>query len=143
MVLHPSFPVIEGRYQMTLAWTVTLPRPFNQRFERGSLVIWRPGFTLWTNVWGNNLLESQRQRLEWLRSETALEAWDIAIETDSKITRYAYRLTEIEDNRAVHALYAYAIGTSGHVQMGIYFDNEDDIKVAKQIWMSLDETQSR
>lgn len=43
-MLHPEFPVVVGRYQMTPDWAVTLPRPFNRRTEDGSLVFWRPGF---------------------------------------------------------------------------------------------------
>jgi hypothetical protein len=57
-MLHPEFPVIEGRYQMTPDWAVTLPQPFNQRFEDDSLVFWRPGITVWTIVWGNDKNES-------------------------------------------------------------------------------------
>ena len=52
--LHPDFPVAEDNYQMTDEWSLTLPLPFNRRFEEGSLVIWRPRLTFWINVWGND-----------------------------------------------------------------------------------------
>ena len=37
--LHPKFPVVEGNYQMTKEWSVTLPGKFSRRIEEGSLVL--------------------------------------------------------------------------------------------------------
>lgn len=62
--LHPGFPVVQDTYQMTKEWSVTLPGRFNRRIEDGSLVLWRPGFTIWTSVWGNDKKESAEKRLK-------------------------------------------------------------------------------
>jgi hypothetical protein len=64
-MLHPDFPVVEGRYQITSDWAVTLPQQFNRRIEEDSMVCWRPSVTVWTVVWNNNNNESQQERLEW------------------------------------------------------------------------------
>ena len=141
-MLRPDFPVVEGRYQMTKDWAVTLPGQFNQRIEDGALVLWRPGITAWTIIWNNNKAESQEERLDWLRRDTSPEAFDSKVETDGDITRYAYRLTEQREGANVQGLYAFAIGVDGHVQMAIYFDDERDLETAREMWRSLDETRA-
>ena len=139
-MLHPEFPVVQGRYQMTSDWAVTLPQQFNRRVEDGSLVFWRSGITVWVIVWGNDKEESQEERLEWLRGDTSPDAFDDESATNGDITRYSYRLTERRDEGVVHALYAFAIGVDGHVQMAIYCDDESDLETARAIYLSLDET---
>jgi hypothetical protein len=139
-MLHPEFPVVEGRYQMTPDWAVTLPRQFNRRIEDGSLVFWRSGITTWTVVWNNDKSESQYERLEWLRGDTSSDAFEAESVTEGDVTRYSYRLTEDRDDGVVHALYGFAIGVDGHVQMAIYLDDEADLETAREICRSLDET---
>jgi len=139
-MVHPEFPVVEGRYQMTSDWAVTLPRRFNRRIEDGSMVFWCPGITAWTVVWNNNNGESQQERLKWLRADTSPDAFDVQSLTHGEVTQYSYRLTERRAEALVHALYGFAIGVSGHVQMAIYFDDEADLETARAICRSLDET---
>jgi len=139
-MLHPKFPVVEGRYQMTRDWAVTLPQAFNRRVEDGSLVFWRPGITAWTIAWNNDKRETQQERLEWLRRDASPDAFDVQTITDGDVTRYSYRLTERRDASVVHAFYCFAIGVAGHIQMAIYLDNEKDLETARQIWRNLDET---
>ena len=138
-MLHPDFPVVEGRYQMTSDWAVTLPVAFNRRFEDDSLVFWRPGITAWTIVWQNNAGETQQERLEWLRSESSPAAFDIESITDGNVIRYSYQLTEGEHKKIVNALYCYVIGANGHVQMAVYFDNPSDLVTARAIVTSIEE----
>jgi hypothetical protein len=104
------------------------------------LVFWRPGITVWTIVWGNDKSETEQERLEWLRGDTSPDAFDAEAVTDGDVTRYSYRLTEPRNGGVVHALYAFAIGAAGHVQMAIYFDDEADLAIGREIAGSLDET---
>jgi hypothetical protein len=138
-MLNPDFPVVAGRYQMTREWSVTLPGRFNRRIEDGSLVLWRPGLTVWILVWGNNHAESVQARLNGLRERRSPQAFDEEVLNDGGLTRYAYRLSEQRDDGLVSALYAFAIGSGGHVQAAIYFDDKTELDVAKQIWRSFDE----
>lgn len=126
---------------MTADWAVTLSQPFNRRTEDGSQVFWRPGITVWTVVWNNDKAQSQQERLEWLRGETSPDAFDAQSITDGDVIRYSYRLTERREEGVVHALYGFAIGVNGHVQIAIYFDDETDLETARAICESLDETE--
>jgi hypothetical protein len=141
-MVHPKFPVVEGRYRLSSDWALSLPEQFNRRVEDGSLVLWRPGITAWTVVWNNNKGESQQECLEWLRGDTSLDAFDAQFFADGDLIRYSYRLTERRDQEIVHALYGFAIGVDSHVQMAIYFDDEADLEMATAIWRSLDETEA-
>jgi len=136
--LDSNFPVVVGRYEMTREWTVTLPGRFSRRIEDGSLVLWRPGLTVWVVVWGNDHAETRQSRLEWLRGRKSPKAFDEEVLDEIGVTRYAYRLTEDRDEGVVHALYAYAVGENGHVQAAIYFDDVAELGVAKQIWRSFE-----
>jgi hypothetical protein len=138
--LHSEFPVVEARYQMTKDWSVDLPTRFNRRFEESDLVIWKPGFTIWTTVWNNDKSESPDERLAWIRDDSSPDAFDAVTETSSGLLRYSYRLKEESDDDRLPAFFCYAIGKDGHVQMAIYFDSPDGLDTAQAIWRSLTET---
>jgi hypothetical protein len=40
-----------------------LPEQFARRIEDGSLVLWRPGLTVWLVAWNNDHAETQAKRL--------------------------------------------------------------------------------
>lgn len=56
--LHPDYPVVSGDYQLTETWSVSLPLKFNRRIEDGSLILWRPGLTIYFTAWNNDHQES-------------------------------------------------------------------------------------
>ena len=124
---------------MTKEWSVDLPSKFNRRFEESDLVIWKPGFTIWTTVWNKDKSESPEERLSWIKETSSPDAFDSVIETSNGILRYAYRLKEDSDDNRLPAFYCYAIGEEGHVQMAIYFDSPEDLADAQAIWRSLTE----
>ena len=138
-MLHPDFPVVEGRYQMTKEWSLTLPEKFNRRIEDGDLVIWRPGITMWVTVWGNDKNDDNELRLKRIRADISPQAFDIETSKAGKVLRLSYRLKEGKEQGAVPAYYCFGVGNSGHVQMAIYLDNEKDVKRAQAICGSLSE----
>ena|SRR5262245_47985988 len=142
-MLHPDFPVIDGRYEMTETWSIDLPEQFNRRFEDTSLVVWRPGLTMWIVAWGNNEEETSEARLAQLRACISELAFDLDESHDHGVLYFSYRLDEQSDDERVPALYGFAIGESGHVQMAIYFDKESDAVTATAIFKSLRESLAR
>lgn len=138
-VLNPTFPVVEGKYQMTEDWSIVLPQKFNRRFEDDCLVIWRPGITAWIVIWGNNKKESAEQRCQAIRKDIDPESFALEEQTDGSILRFAYRLTEKREAAFVHGLYSFAFSEAGHVQMAVYFDAERDLETAKAMARGLNE----
>ena len=138
-MLHPDFPIVSDKYQMTEMWSVVLPGEFNRRIEDGDLVIWRPGITIWTAIWGNDNNLAADKRLIELKQDISDEAFDLKEDLAGSVLRFRYRLIEDSDDDRVPAYYCYAIGNSGDVQMAIYFDDESDLSVAENIWKSIEE----
>ncbi len=138
-MLNPNFPVVAGEYALTPEWTITLPGEFSRRFEDQDLVIWRPGITLWIAVWGNDEEESPDERLSDIVDGIDVGAFDLITEEDGNLRRFRYRLNEEAADKRVAPFYCFVVGTSGHVQLAIYFDAERDVTTAETLWRSLRE----
>jgi hypothetical protein len=132
-----DFPVVEGDQRLTDTWSFTLPGRFSQRVEDGSLVFWRPGFTVWIDVWHNNNARTPKEQCEEVRKATSSEAFDPRLVDQGAVVRYAYRLRESSEQGKVAGLYAFAFDVAGQVNAAFYFDAEDDLAVAEQIWLSI------
>ncbi len=139
MDLHPDFPIVSGRYQLTSEWITVLPIELNRRVEDGSLILWRKGFTSWFEIWNNDKSESKEARLAWLKSGTPPDATDIKEELSEKTLKLSYRLSESAEDNRLPALYCFAIGKNGHVQAAFYFDRPEGIALAQKICGSLSE----
>jgi hypothetical protein len=131
--LHPDFPVVTGDYQLTSSWSLSLPLKFNRRIEDGSLILWRPGVTLYFNAWNNNHNESIDARLVQLKADISPEAFELHEQKAGLVRQLSYRL--IEDG--VNALYGFVVTNGGHLQLAIYFDNESDIDLARSMFASI------
>lgn len=136
------FPTVEGNYQMTKDWSVFLPQKFKRRFEDDQLVLWRPGFTLWIAVWGNDKDQSAEERLARVKRDMSKEGFDLEEKREGALLRFAYRLKEDAPDKRVPAYYCFAIGRSGHVQMAIYFDDEATLSQARAICWSVAEVKA-
>jgi hypothetical protein len=139
-MLHPDFPVVEGRYQMTSNWAITLDQKHNRRIEDGSLVLWRRGFTMWIIVWNAKPDETLQERYQSIREGIAEDAEDIVEETSASSLRFSYRLAEGADDQRQPAFYGFAVSAEGHVQIAIYFDKPEDLETARSIFQSLEPT---
>jgi hypothetical protein len=137
MSLHPGFPVVEGRYHLTKVWTILLPGRFNRRLEEGSLVLWRPGMTIWLDIWNNDGQETKADRLAVIETGRSADATSIRRSERGGILYYAYRLDEQSADDRKPALYGFAFADRGHVQMAVYFDAENDLAAAEAICFSL------
>ena len=135
--LHPKYPVIEGNYRMTADWALTLDQKYNRRIEDGSLVIWRPGFTIWTKVWGSKEGETPEQTLKGLKDGISPKATEVKEEKEGGVLRVSYRLEEESEDKRKPAFHGFAVGPDSHVQISIYFNDEKEAAKAVQIFKSL------
>ena len=140
MDLTPDFPVVEAEYQMTRDWAITVPAPMNRRFEEKQLVLWRPGLTAWIAVWGDGKFDSAQDRLKWIKETASKDAYDRQESSRQQVTYYSYRLAEPAEDRRVPALYCFAVGSTSHVQLAVYFDREQDLPKAESLCRGPHET---
>lgn len=135
--LHPDYPVVEGLHEMTANWSVVLPLPFNRRIEDGNLVLWRPGITAWIVVWGNDHNETVEARMQALKARRSPQAFGVQEFFQRDIGYCMYRVAEPADDQRVATFQCFAFAASGHVQMAVYFDSEDDLPTAEGLWRGL------
>jgi len=129
----PGFPIVEGKHALTRSWALTLPAPFARRIEDGSLVLWRPGITLWIAAFNNDPGTSQAARLASTKGVMSPDASDVREDTAGGVTRLTYRL--VDDG--VKTVTAIVIRDEGHLQASIYFDEEADAATALAIARSI------
>ena len=92
------------------------------------MVIWRPGFTIWVSALNNDKNESKEDRLARLRKDVSPDALDVEDVSEEGVLRLRYRLNEESEDRRVAAFYGFVVGVNGHIQLGIYFDDEGDLE---------------
>jgi hypothetical protein len=121
--------------------SIHLPEKFARRVEDGSLVLWRPGATIWLTAWGNDRGESQVQRLKWIKKDASPERFSESETRADGVTRFNYRLREEGEDGSVESLSAYIINDDGHLQMTVYFDDPADEATAQSLAESVAERQ--
>jgi hypothetical protein len=136
---QPPFPQVSGTYHMTKEWSLQLQGNYSRRIEEGSLVLWRRGLTCWIVTWDKRPGDTPQSTYRWRRESAPKSAMEFFEQPDGKPARFAYLLHEMDDGAPRYALYTFTFGTSGHVQMAIYFDDKQDLSVAKDLWLSVNE----
>jgi hypothetical protein len=132
----PGVPIVEGEQSLTKEWTLTLPDRYARRIEDGSLVLWRPGITVWINAWSNDKGEPQAKRVAELEKSAPRGAREMREEARDGATQVTYRLTEDE----TESLTVLTVSDTGQLQMSIYFDHDGDIETARMIAASVRHT---
>lgn len=131
--LHPEFPIVTGKYPLTSSWVVFLPLKFNRRIKDGSLALWRPGITLYFNVWNNDHNNSIDTRLAQLKTDISPNAFELREQQADSVRRFSYRLIEND----VSALYGFVVANDGHLQIAVYLNDESDVDLARSIFSSV------
>lgn len=129
----PEIPLVEGDYAVTGNWQIHLSKPFARRFDKGSLVLWRPGLTLWIAAWNNDDHQSQAVRLAQLRGWASPARFDTRESTSDGIARFSYRLREESAGRIVNSIYAWMIWGDEYMQLAVYYDDVSDAAVAQSL----------
>lgn len=129
----PGFPVVEGDHRLTDTWSIHLPERFARRIEEGSLVLWRPGLTIWLTAWNNDKGESRAKRLASIKKSASKKRYAEKVDRADAVTRYSYRLRDENEDGEVESVYGFVIGDGGHLQLSIYFDDPADEAEARQL----------
>lgn len=135
--LHPDFPIVDGTYQLTREWSIALPFPHNRRIEDGSMVLWQPKMTSWISVWGNDNEESIQNKANWLKKDISNQSFDLQEQGTSLSYLIGYRVNEVKSENITYSYNGFAISENGHVQISIYFDEENVVQKAKSMFFSL------
>jgi hypothetical protein len=135
----PGFLLVKGEHALTTTWSIHLPEQFARRVEEESLVLWRPGLTIWLTAWNNDHRESQARRLVWFKKSAAKNRFAEHEAKTHNTTRYSYRLHDENEDGQVESLYAFVMNDDGHLQLAVYFDKPADEAKARQLVDSIAE----
>ena len=134
--MSSDFPFVIDRIALTEDWSLHLPVACKMRIEDDSMVLWRPGFTIWLNAWGNDTGRSIIDLKKHFAQTASPEKFDEReFEEDGRIY-YSYRLAEESDDERMPALNAFVFSQIGHLQLSFYFDDETDVELAYKIFSS-------
>jgi hypothetical protein len=131
-----NFPYVTNRVSITEDWSIHLPFVMNLRIDEGSLVLWRPGFTIWLDAMRNDnrlTLQHRKQHFQDTADPQRYDEYEVAEEDR---LYYSYRLNEPSEDKRAPALYGFAFGSEGHLQIAFYFDEEEDAAIAHSILTS-------
>jgi hypothetical protein len=133
----PGYPVVEGDHALTEDWSMHLPERFARRVEEGSLVLWRPGLTVWLTAWNNDLGETQEKRLARIKETASPTRYAEHEEMTEQLIRYSYRLHDENEDGPVESVAGFVIGENGQLQMAVYFENSQDETTARELFKSV------
>ena len=133
MKKNNTFADVSGNIDLSKSWAINLPETFKIRKEEGSLVFWKPGFTIWLTMMTNTPNYSVEDLFEGINSNKSPEAYDIKNEKNNNVQTLSYRLYESSGDSKVAAYYGFVISKAGFIQLAIYFDIETDVQLAAKI----------
>ena len=124
--------------QISSNWWISVDQTYRDRFDDGSLVLWRPERTIWINIWDDAAHGTPRQRLDARICDRSPDAIDLFEHDDGGLLRFGYRLEEPEEEGGTRiGVYSITVGPSSTVQMACYFDLEEDERWAEAVSLSL------
>lgn len=129
----PGYPLVSGDFAITDEYRVVLPDPFTRRVDGGSLVLWRPGITLWIDAFGNDHEATRSTRAAEIRGDVSAAARDVQEAVLADATYLRYRLHEDGQD----SLMVFVITDRGHLQMAVYYDLGGDAPIADEIARSV------
>jgi hypothetical protein len=130
----------EGRCALDAGWSIELPLPCCSRVERGSLVLWRTGLTLWISVQLDPKQANADTLLNNAIKEMSPEAQDVELANDGELSRLSYVVRETDPNRPVPnycCLMSHTFTNGNWLMIGIYCDTLEALAHAKSIHLSI------
>ena len=129
-------PIDKGFVKVTNNWSFNVSSRMLKRFDKGSLVIWRPGFTIWLDSYDTND-SGVSARVESILDTISPKKIDFINVSQNGMQKIRYRLKEATDGKKQDAIYLFAVTESHEIRMAVYFDNQQDISEIVKIWDTL------
>ena len=103
-------PYLAGRISLDGEWSLELPFVCQQRFEDDQMVLWRPGFTIWLSIWGNDTGEPANSRMSKIAAAASKGKTNEKSTSEDGFSYYHYRIDEPSDDDRVAAFQGFAFG---------------------------------
>jgi hypothetical protein len=130
------YPLNEGIAQITESWSFEISTRMLRRYDKGSLVIWRPGFTIWLNAYSPNNIAIE-ERAEKILETMSSDNQDLLKETKNGIQKIRYRLVEEIEGIKQSSAYIFGLTDNQEIHITIYYDDPKHMVGIEQIWDTL------
>lgn len=130
------YPVDAGTVQVTNNWALDVANRMFRRFDKGSLVIWRTGFTIWLNSFESNNSSIER-RLQALLDEISPEKTDFQQQSQNGLHKIRYHLVEDIDGHKQSSVNIFGLAKNHQIQMSIYYDDPQYSSEIDHLWSTL------
>ncbi len=117
-------------------WTFAVDADFQCRFENGSLVYWRPGHTVYIDVFDTELGE-EVTAIEAMLADRVREPQETFDIDEDDLVSHAYLLPEDDAGRTYWGLNTLTASRGSLLAVSFYFDDEKDKEWALNMWKTI------
>lgn len=134
-------PALPGCVRATPSWSFEASSRLLRRVEEGSLVLWRPNFTIWLNDYSDSLSTTPEKRLARIRTNISYSSRSHEYSSDGGIVRFRYFLSEeCETGSPQQACYLFALTDTEELHLSIYYDDPNLEPEISRIWSTVAKT---
>ncbi|WHI48429.1 DUF2185 domain-containing protein [Microbulbifer sp. TRSA001] len=129
-------PVDRGPIKISKNWSFNISGHMLKRLDKGSLVIWRPEFTIWLGSYDANGAGIEERISNVIKTASPDKTDFLEIQEDG-VHKIKYHLQEVTDGKEQNAVYIFALTDNQEIHMAIYYDNPNDLLEIEEIWKTL------
>lgn len=134
-------PVDQGHFQVTRSWGFNVSGRMLRRFDNGSIVIWRPGFTIWLETYTSSKRTAEENLSEMIE-RISPEKQQFEKQSSNGIHKARYFLKEEADGKYQDSAYIFGYCESEGINLSIYFDDPQHVSEIEKIWNTLEHMRS-
>lgn len=129
-------PVLKGTVRVPQCWRFDISEQMFRRIDGGSLVFWRPGLTLWMDLYTTpgQPIEERIGEILSIKNEAAA---DLERRDEPGLVKMRYSLTETVDGKELRGVYLFGFTEEEELHLAAYYDNEAELKEIDKIWETL------
>ena len=131
-------PADPGPIDINKSWSFNVSSRMLKRFDKGSVVVWRPGFTIWSNCYDANGWKI-KDRVNKIIETASPDKMDFLEVAKNNVHKVRYRLQEVIDEKEQNAICIFALTEDQEIHMVIYFDHAEALSEIDEIWESLED----
>ncbi|SFM71218.1 DUF2185 domain-containing protein [Marinobacter zhejiangensis] len=129
-------PVGPGVVHVTDGWSFSADDLLLRRVDGDSLVLWRPGITLWISVYNSDNPDIE-SRMDTLLEHASPDRTDLQRSGSDQLGKMSYRLVETVEGQNQSAVYMFGFGKTKEIHLSVYFDDESFLGHINKIWDTL------
>ncbi len=129
-------PVDTGLMSIMDIWQFEISERMTRRYDNGSLVVWKPGFTIWINS-HSETVKPVSDRIKAILGTMSTDGYDLQRSQDDCIRKIRYQLEEDRDGAVQSSMHIFGITEDQDIHISIYYDSPKHKQEIEKIWGSL------